>query len=292
MARPYLFWMWKSLSKSDSHETSRAETTLAAYLRGGRLPHAILVEGHADTISFAHKIAKAALCRSEEDKPCGTCKDCRKAEKGVHPDILVYSGGESAKSFHIDTVRKLRQEAYIKPNEAEGKVFILENVQNMTVQAQNALLKIIEEPPYGVTFILTCENKSALLVTVLSRVSVFSLDVTTEEPDENEADEAAKKTLDDLLFGSELKALAAFSAYEKDRPAFARFLSSLRGEAVSRMLLNAKSEKLNRDEQIRLTKLVEIINEIETGLKQNVGGLLMTAILPASFKCLDADRRG
>lgn len=267
----------------------RAESALAACLSGGRLSHALLVEGMDGTLSFAKKIAAALVCESGADKPCGECGQCIKAEKGIHPDILIYSGGERARSFHIDSVRELRREAYVRPNDAAAKVLILENAQNMTVQAQNALLKIIEEPPGAVTFILTCENKSVLLETVLSRVSVFSLDGAdllraNSEPENTELDETAASIINNLISGSELDALAAFSAYEKDRAGLGSLFAAIRAQAASRLTAMALSGQNDRDKCKKLLRLVDVVDEIETGLNQNAGGLLMSVILPAKFK--------
>lgn len=288
-AQLYLFWMWSSLSSfksADKQKNLRAESLLAACLSGGRLSHAVLVEGMDGTLAFAKKIAAALVCGSEQDKPCGKCNQCAKAEKDIHPDIIVYSGGERARSFHVDAVRELKREAYIRPNDTDSKVLILENVQNMTVQAQNALLKIIEEPPGAVTFILTCENKSVLLETVLSRVSVFSLNggapQSSAEPDS--FDTQAASILDCLIAGREFDALAAFSAYEKDRAGFGNLLNAMRTEAALRLRTAALSGTENRDTSGKLMRIMEVADEIEAGLNQNVGGLLMSVILPAKFK--------
>lgn len=248
------------------------------------MPHAVLVEGASQTLEFARGLAKIAVCSGESGKmPCGTCRDCLKADKDIHPDILVYSGGERARSFHVDAVREIRQEAHIRPNEASRKVFILENAQNMTAQAQNALLKIIEEPPSNVVFVLTCENKAALLETVLSRVSVITLDSPRKDDDSNgDLKEQSEAILRELLSGSELEVLAAFSAFERDRSGMAGLLRGVRDAAVSIMIEHAAQNKTA--ERLRLLKIVAIIDEMESALNQNASGLLLTALLPARFK--------
>lgn len=78
---------------------------------------------------------------------------------GGHPDIEEAGGDGGVRSFHIEEVRRLRDTAYVLPNEAAYRVLILSEAQNMTEQAQNALLKILEEPPRHVIFLLTCENR-------------------------------------------------------------------------------------------------------------------------------------
>jgi DNA polymerase-3 subunit delta' len=92
-----------------------------------------------------------------------------------HPDVTVLGGDGEARSFHIDAVRDLREEVFVLPNEAPVRVFVLCDVQNMTEQAQNSLLKVLEEPPAHVRFILTCEQRTQVLETVRSRVFTVSL---------------------------------------------------------------------------------------------------------------------
>ncbi|MBO5929419.1 MAG: DNA polymerase III subunit [Clostridia bacterium] len=160
-----------------------AKALLSSRLDAGSFPHAILIEGPVGSgrRSLARLLAAAALC-SEDQRPCGMCSACRKAFGGIHPDITELGGNGEARSFHIDVIRTLQEDAYILPNEASRRVFLLWDVENLTEQAQNALLKILEEPPAHVLFILTCEQRSLLLDTVLSRVFTVSLSgVSTEE---------------------------------------------------------------------------------------------------------------
>lgn len=106
----------------------------------------------------------------------------QKAMNGVHPDIYEYCAPGSANSFHIDTVREVINDCYVIPNEADYKIYILANAHCMNASAQNALLKILEEPPSYAVFILTAENRSMMLETILSRVATVSVQGVT--PDE------------------------------------------------------------------------------------------------------------
>ncbi len=160
----------------------QAKVLLSAAVDSGRLPHALLIEGPAGSGKrmLAHLLAKAAVCTAEE-KPCGACAQCLKAQTG-HADISILQGDGSAKSLSVAIIRELREQAAVVPNEASHKVAIITNADCMNVQAQNALLKILEEPPPYMLFILTAKSRTAFLPTVQSRcVCVSVLGVTEQE---------------------------------------------------------------------------------------------------------------
>lgn len=160
----------------DFYGNSAAKETLSREFDSHRVPHAILIDGPAGSgkRSLAKIIAAAAVCESDSETPCGNCRQCRNALSGNHPDIVTYEGTHP-RSFGVDAVRKIRLDAFVSPNDAAKKVFILANVQNMTEQAQNALLKILEEPPAFVLFILTCDFKTHVLETIRSRAQCITL---------------------------------------------------------------------------------------------------------------------
>lgn len=150
---------------------------LSKLMESGRFPHALIIEGEEGIgkKTLAKDIACALVCRGN-DKPCGECAQCKKAVAAIHPDISEYIPAGTANSFHVDTVRNIINDAYVQPNEADYKIYILANAHCMNQNAQNALLKILEEPPKYVVFILTTNSKSALLSTVLSRSVCVSLE--------------------------------------------------------------------------------------------------------------------
>ena len=195
-----------------------AKAQLSARLSGGAFPHAILIEGPVGSgrRTVATLIAAAALCESE-DRPCGVCPACRKVLAGIHPDVTYHGGEGEARSFHIDEIRRVREDAYVRPNEGMRRVFVLLEAQNMSPQAQNALLKLLEEPPAQVVLILTCEQRTALLETVLSRVFPVALSGVPAEqaaavlrrhlPDRDEQELLRAATLWGGVIGQALKGL-------------------------------------------------------------------------------------
>ncbi len=153
---------------------------LSAEIDAGHYPHALLIEGPLGSgrRTLARLIARAALCRDTDRSvhPCGVCAACVKA---TPPDVTEFGGDGTALS--VETIRRLREDAFLLPNESAYRVMILAEAQTMTPQAQNALLKILEEPPAHVLFILTCDARTSLLETIRSRCVCLTLTPTTWE---------------------------------------------------------------------------------------------------------------
>lgn len=155
-------------------------------LQSGRdLAHAYILAGPAGCgkRTLAALLAQAMVCTGEGEAPCGRCSGCRKAAAGIHPDVVRLGGGE--KDITVSQVRELKADAYIRPNESDRKVYILENAQDMNESAQNALLKLLEEGPPYASFLFLTDNAGAILPTVRSRCELLSLSPVT--PAEAEA---------------------------------------------------------------------------------------------------------
>ena len=179
-----------------------------------RLPHALILESSPGRAKeLARVLAKAAVCLSEEERPCGVCAACIRAEAGSHPDILTLDGDGNPRAFPVDAIRGVRSAAYVKPNEARCKVFVLLGVQNMSEISQNALLKILEEPPRDVLFLLTTASAAALLPTVRSRAQVFSLGDEELSGDWEKAEQIARA----VTASGEAELLFLLGDAERDR---------------------------------------------------------------------------
>lgn len=154
----------------------RVISTVQNFVFEKRIPHAILISGEYGTgkHTLANYISTAAVC-GEKISPCLKCHNCHLADIGSHPDINIITPSDGKKNISVAQIRSLRNEAFIKPHQAPKRVFIIDFADTMNEQSQNALLKILEEPPVTVIFILIAENTSALLETVISRCTLLPL---------------------------------------------------------------------------------------------------------------------
>ena len=149
---------------------------LSAQAEGRGLSHAYLLSGPAGggKKTLARLMAAAMVCTGQGESPCGACPACKKALGGIHPDIITVAG-ENGKDISVGQARALRADAYIRPNEAERKVYLILDAQTMNTNAQNAVLKLLEEGPPYAAFLLLTDNPGALLPTIRSRCEGLSL---------------------------------------------------------------------------------------------------------------------
>lgn len=213
-------------------------------LAARRFPHAVLLEtGDADLARRAAlTIAAGLLCRSGGVRPCGQCAACVKVRSGSHPDLLILEGSGGQRSLHVDVIRSLRRDSLVLPNESEVKVYILLGAQDMSEQAQNAILKVLEEPPESVRFILTCDDRSHLLGTILSRCTLYSLDSGGQSGRGGDQAQQAAMAIAAAVGGpSELELMRGTAVFEKDRRLMADALSQL--TLIFRQAMIVKSGK-------------------------------------------------
>ncbi len=147
--------------------------SITQMLENRRVPQTIILEGPVGSgrKTLAKLVAAGLLCKNAI--PCGECNSCRKVLFTGHPDVTLILPEKNKAQIGVEQIRAVRSDAYVRPVEGVAKVFIVGG--SMNDAAQNAFLKVLEEPPAGVYFILVCEHKGDLVETVLSRGTVFSL---------------------------------------------------------------------------------------------------------------------
>ena len=155
-------------------------TRLQDDLCRSRLSHAYILEGAVGSgrKTLAMAIAAALACHvpSKADVPCCQCSACRKVLDGKSPDVIRIARDPKKASIGVDEVRFLRSDVLIQPNDLDHKIYIIEEAETLTVQAQNALLLTLEEPPPYVLFLLLCTSAMSLLETIRSRAPSLRLE--------------------------------------------------------------------------------------------------------------------
>ena len=212
----------------------KVSAAVKSFVASRRIPHAMLIEGEGsqNNLDLALYIASAAVC-SGQNAPCGECKDCHLANISSHPDIARISALEGKKFLSVDQIRELRADAFVKAHQASHRVFIIEDAHRMNPQAQNALLKVLEEPPKNVIFILLVPSKTMLLDTIISRCVLLSL--LENEATDDASVELADKFIDLLLSGSEYDMLKILTPLEKSRADAESFFKALSLCAAKRL---------------------------------------------------------
>ena len=260
---------------------------------GGRLPHALIIESSDPNKAarLAEYISMYAVC-SEDDPPCGTCKNCINAKKRAHPDITYLELLPKKTVYTIDQMREIIKDAYIKPNEARAKVYIFERADELfQAVTQNSFLKLSEEPPQDVFFILLCKNAQRLLDTILSRFTVISLR-GEEQFDETEL-EAARNIAQGILENREYPLLLALNALS-DKEAAPQIISALRLSLRDALALLSGGDVIGDGDMAkqlasRLTRkkimeMIELCGSSLNKLKQNVNINLLTTWMCGEFR--------
>lgn len=161
---------------------SQAIAHLKNAVKQNKVSHAYIFNGEKGSgkKTLALEFAKMLECR-EADPPCGKCRSCLQAESGNHPDIIKILH-EKPGSIGVEDIREqLIGDVQIKPYSGPYKIYIVPDAERMTVQAQNALLKTIEEPPAYAVILLLTTNASAFLPTILSRCVMITMRPVPDE---------------------------------------------------------------------------------------------------------------
>lgn len=154
---------------------------LAADVREGTLSHAYIIEGArgCGKHTLARELSAALACEHSHDEalplPCGLCTNCRKILTERSPDVITVTREDGKAQMGVDVIRSLRTDVRLLPNDLDIKVYIIEDAHTMNVQAQNAFLLTLEEPPKFVVFFLLAESASPLLETIKSRAPILRM---------------------------------------------------------------------------------------------------------------------
>ena len=223
------------------------------------------------------------ICEINTQIPCMECPSCRKVLAGFHPDVVVISRktddkGKIKREIQVEQIRHMAADAYTRPQQSEKKVYIIKDADSMNTSAQNAALKILEEPPAYAVFILCAESSEALLPTIRSRCVTIRVDGEKEEARSELASEyialAAKKDL--------AKLCAFFGKNESiDSEQMSAFIDATRLSLKKFLCYENDIDKLTRNDAVRLISLLERAEEymrLNVGIKHILGMLCVLTI--------------
>ena len=257
----------------------RLKENLTGSLRRGHISHFYLISGPAGSgkHTLAKFLASAILC-GKHNAPCGACTACRKVQDGNHPDFITVTDPDH-KNIAVKIVREIRDDVFILPNESDHKIYLF--AQDLGVEGQNALLKVLEEPPkYGV-FLLLTDNPEKILPTVRSRCTELNLHALSAEvlrsallrqfPDAPTEDIEAAIMRSGGFLGQAQEILQSGEALSPQTAAFAEAFAGRNAMALTQVL--APMEKCKRDQLLDI--LSQWLEVLEGALAARSG---MTAV--------------
>lgn len=237
-----------------------SDRLLLAHLEGNRIAHTYLFSGPEgfQKNELVLAFAKALNCEKKRFFGSCDCLSCRKIQNRVHPDVQWFEGDKKTGSMKIEEVRSKVYQASLKPYEGRWKVFIMNHAENLTLDAANALLKTLEEPPEHSVFLLLAENKSHLLETVQSRAFEVR---TPPEPEKDPRQHAQIRLLEEKGRDAFFESLR--SAAKPDlQETLETLLLYLRDHAVSEWKKSPERSK-------QCLKAIDSVYEVQEALDSN-----------------------
>ena len=268
----------------------RLKDNLKTSLGRGKVSHFYLISGPEGSgkKTLARLMAAAILCR-DTGRPCGRCAACRKVMELSHPDVITVEDPEH-KTTAVRIVRQYREDVFIRPNESDHKIYIFP--QELGIEGQNALLKILEEPPaYGV-FILITDNPEKLLPTIRSRATLLPMQAlperTLKQALTRQFPKASPEDIDAAVFrsggwlGQAQALLESGSALPSQTEAFLKSFAARDPLGITQVL--APMEKLKRDQ------LLEVLDSWTDLLEQALACRAGLSAVSAPAKTLSGAR--
>ena len=241
-----------------------------------RLSHAYIVSP-----SLVDALAMASVCSGKEcNKPCGNCPHCKKAARAIHPDIIHVSKPKDKREIIVDQIRELKASAIVLPNDADKKVYIIEEADLMNNRAQNAFLQLLEEPPPHVVFILSTENPLALLSTVRSRCIETSV-IEAHQANDMDAIETATEFFSAIKRGNLALSTFMFKLEKLDKEAFSNFLEAAREQLVDRLSVAIQNNFATESRVLSLAD--KMFDKADDMLSLNVSTGHISAMICAEF---------
>ena len=247
----------------------RLKQNLRSSLERGHISHFYLISGPRGSgkHTLASLLAEAILCEGA-GKPCGACVHCRKMRSGNHPDFITVEDPEH-KNVAVKIVRQIREDMFVRPNEASHKIYLFP--QELGIEGQNALLKILEEPPsYGV-FLLLTDNPDKLLPTVRSRCTELKMQALSPETLHRQLRQDFPQAQEEDLMAAAVR--SGFITDLSGEPDYDAPIGIPEAEAMVRNALDTATETLSPADDRPLTRAdaAKLLYETAQLARQNPG---------------------
>lgn len=192
MSKLALYQKYRSSSFDEVVGQEVTVRTIQNAIKTNQVGHAYLFCGPRGTgkTTMARLLAKAVNCENPENAPCEQCANCKAAIEGTHPDIIEIN---AANETHVEDIRDLIERSKLAPMMGKHKVYIIDEVHQLSSAASSALLKTLEEPPENVIFILATTDPQKLLPTIISRCQQFNFFKIRTDQIQNHLLDIAKK---------------------------------------------------------------------------------------------------
>lgn len=257
---------------------SSVKEKLAEPIRRGNLSHAYIITGGSEQSrdELAVWLAEAMQC-TQADAPCGDCSGCKKTARDIHPDV---SRVVSEKQWiTVDLIREMASQSIVRPNEGRRRIFIIPQAERLNVSAQNAMLKVLEDPPATATFILLCRSPKALLQTVRSRCVLLQAEPESEPPDE-QAQALAGEFFSVVTGGGPLELCTFCTGLEKKkRDEMSAFLRAAMDVLREGMIASAEEQSA----RARLYQVEKALDKAYKYCAANVGSAHIAGYLSVSI---------
>ena len=284
-----------------SFKNNSSVSNLILNFNKGSIPQSVLicVNSEKKILDFSKYLAQYILCKNKNNLcPCLKCVSCVKIKEGNHPDVIYPERSGTQNTYSVDTVRKIKLDTSIMPNESKFKIYIFFDSELMGRFAQNALLKILEEPPGHVIFLFFCNNLNTILGTVKSRCQIFNVDL--KETDKSNRKflykDLAKELLEILIFKTEYEALLWSNNLKTNKELLKDIISYLitilksvvyvKFSVVDNELLDFDiyEKLLEKFSSKNLLHFIDVLNDVNFMLMRNVNfNLLITYFLSSLF---------
>lgn len=216
------------------------------------LPHAFLIGGPSGSgkSTLATEIAAALNCEMKDNGqslPCGNCSCCRRIYDGNFPDVKLLQKKKDKATLGVEAVKDFREDMFLSSTESANKIYIIDDAECMTPEAQNALLKVLEEPPRSVSIILLAKECDRILTTIKSRTQYIAMSRFD--------DRELEKWL--LSVSPEARSMKV-----SDPVRFTGLIMSADGRlGLAKSLLNKRLSEENEEERREIVRLLQIIGQ-------------------------------